>query len=271
MSDANNGLLTKIWGPSAWEYLHSVTFGYPVEPNSQQKKEYKDFFTLIGSTLPCCYCRDSYAIFIKEDDTLLNDKVLENRESLTNWFYKIHEKVNKKLEVNYLVTFEDVKKRYESYRAVCDKHNKEEKGCVMPLNKKALSYKISYLKDCLVIPFEITQKFINYAKDRGVNINNFELITKLKTQNDYDNFINNKNTDDWYKRNYNCCNIIKNMRISAIPAIESEGKWKGLPTFSELSLILNFSSNLNNNQLQEMLCKVDPLCRGYKKKYRLIY
>ena len=41
-TNINNGLITKIWGPGAWEFLHSVTFGYPVSPTDEQKQYYKD-------------------------------------------------------------------------------------------------------------------------------------------------------------------------------------------------------------------------------------
>ena len=36
--NANNGLITKIWGPPAWEFLHSITFGFPISPTPEQKE-----------------------------------------------------------------------------------------------------------------------------------------------------------------------------------------------------------------------------------------
>ena len=46
-SNKNNGLMTKIWGPSGWEFLHSVSFGYPIEPTAEQKKIIKIFFIVL--------------------------------------------------------------------------------------------------------------------------------------------------------------------------------------------------------------------------------
>ena len=45
--NANNGLLTKIWGPAMWKGLHCIAFGYPIEPTIEQQEEYKLFFRTI--------------------------------------------------------------------------------------------------------------------------------------------------------------------------------------------------------------------------------
>lgn len=116
-SKSNNGLVTKIWGPPSWKFLHCVTYGYPVEPTPEQKKDYKQYFELIAKILPCGACRDSYNKFIHEGDTKLNDTVMNNRNSLTKWFYKLHQKVNKKLNIDYGSTYKNVTQRYEGYRA----------------------------------------------------------------------------------------------------------------------------------------------------------
>ena len=43
--NSNNGLITKIWGPDIWSALHSISFGYPINPSQDQKDKYKTFFT----------------------------------------------------------------------------------------------------------------------------------------------------------------------------------------------------------------------------------
>ena len=60
MSNANNGLLTKIWGPPLWESFHAITFGYPMEPDEEIKNNYKQWLISLGDVLPCSYCRNSY-------------------------------------------------------------------------------------------------------------------------------------------------------------------------------------------------------------------
>ena len=35
---SGDGMVTSIWGPSMWHYLHTVSFNYPNKPTSQDKK-----------------------------------------------------------------------------------------------------------------------------------------------------------------------------------------------------------------------------------------
>ena len=43
--NSNSGMLTSVWGPSLWHFLHTVSFNYPVNPT----KKDKDILTI---TLP---------------------------------------------------------------------------------------------------------------------------------------------------------------------------------------------------------------------------
>ena len=101
--DANNGLITSIWGPPTWESFHSITFGYPIKPSEEQKKDYMEYFRLLGKVLPCVYCRVSYDNFITDETnkTLLNMDTMKSRETLTKWGMYLHDAVNNKLGVNY--------------------------------------------------------------------------------------------------------------------------------------------------------------------------
>jgi hypothetical protein len=247
-TNINNGLITKIWGPGAWEFLHSVTFGYPVSPTDKEKQNYKDFFMGVGDILPCGHCRDSYKIFITENDTLIDDNVLNSRDGLTEWLYQIHEKVNNKLDDKYNLTYEDVQKKYESYRAKCVK---QEKGCITPLNKKTESYKNAYNKNCSIISHDIVIHFLQYARLRGFHMADFYYI-----KNDLTKIESNKCCDIWCKRNDECHEIIKNMRLYGTPSLEANGKFKGLPTLEELKLIVRYSSNLTSNELISLISKL---------------
>lgn len=139
----DNGLMTKVWGPAGWLFLHCITFGYPyaINPNNpdhdNKKRDYKQFFELLGKVFPCKYCRESYQVFIKE---LPIDKYLNTRKDLIAWLYKIHNKVNNKLGVNEcnIPKLQEVHNQYETYRAQCKKTTEEErvinqaKGCIKP-------------------------------------------------------------------------------------------------------------------------------------------
>ena len=260
MSNENNGLITKIWGPNLWQSLHSIAFGYPLTPTEEQKQQYKQFFMSLGNVLPCIYCRISYNEFTtgktKEGNPIPNpnlkviitDDIFENRESLTRWMYELHERVNKKLDVDYKVKYEDVVMRFESFRAVC---SPDKKGCIMPLDKKAQSYSIAGIIECPIIPSRLARKFIEYAKERGLKCKYTDLFTKYSDE-ELDEKITERMTENWYKRNKNCRRIMTHMRKKGIPMIEPEGTWMGMPTIHELKLIMMLSSNICLTKLEEI-------------------
>ena len=41
--NSNNGMLTTVWGPPLWHFLHLMSFNYPVNPTKKQKRDYKRF------------------------------------------------------------------------------------------------------------------------------------------------------------------------------------------------------------------------------------
>ena len=152
--DKNNGMMTKVWGPPGWLFLHSVTFGYPIDPNDfdiknnlepgTTRNRYTRFFENIGYILPCKYCRDSYQQYIAEYPVRSG-----NRDELIEWLYVIHNKVNNKLEIKYQdASLKNVKERYEKYRATCNKG--KQVGCTIPINGKKLKTRMLVLPDvCL--------------------------------------------------------------------------------------------------------------------------
>lgn len=254
----NNGLITKVWGSSGWTFGHAITFGYPLEPTAEQKKDYENFFRLFGHVLPCKYCRESYGKFITEGDTILDDKVLENRRTLSSWFYNIHEAVNKKLGVDYGVTYEDLVNKYESFRAKCGpvapvvatpdlSKPPEPQGCVAPLDYKAYSYKRVNRIDCPILDVDLSKPFILLARIRQIDKDLFKFYRAIKKNGgDYSQL---KGTDLWTERTEYCRKQIVYMRESAIPSIETEGEWADTPTIDELKLLVNLSSNLSKKEL----------------------
>ena len=54
---SGDGMLTSVWGPSLWHYLHTMSFNYPVKPTNEDKKNYKKFIMSLKHVLPCKYCR----------------------------------------------------------------------------------------------------------------------------------------------------------------------------------------------------------------------
>ena len=117
---------TSKWGPSAWDYLHTLTFNYPENPTNDHKKNYYELFNNLKFTLPCKYCRESYNIFFKYIN--IND-YLDDRMGITYWLYTIHNIVNLKLNKKK-VNFIDVVNYYENRRANKNNESCKKKLCI---------------------------------------------------------------------------------------------------------------------------------------------
>lgn len=267
-SHKNNGLITKIWGGAGWIFGHSITFGYPLEPNPLQKQQYMDFFTLFGAVLPCKYCRESYVKFISEGDTRLDLSVMTNRESLTKWFYRVHEAVNQKLGIDYGVTYADVVARYESCRARCGSTDNKMQGCVAPLDYKAFSYKKINQIDCPIYSFQISAPFVILARARGIAGDLFAFYNLLL--NNEGDFTKIKDTEEWTERNKYCRKQIIHMRESGRKSIETDGQWIHTPTIDELKLLIHLSSNLNKQEIADCIRNL-MLNKSYVSKIKSVY
>ena len=146
---SGDGMLTTVWGPSLWHYLHTMSFNYPNNPTQIQKNRHKQFINNLKYTLPCKYCRIN---LIKNLKVLpIRECDLKNRKMFSYYIYKLHEHINTMLGKKSGLSFEQVRERYEHFRARCTekefnkklftikklKKNKE-KGCTEPLyGKKA--------------------------------------------------------------------------------------------------------------------------------------
>jgi hypothetical protein len=115
--DSNDGMLTTVWGPSLWHSLHVISFNYPVKPTKKEKKNYKRFIMNLKYILPCGKCRKNLSKNFKK--VPLNNNALKNRENFSRWMYELHEQINYMLNKKSGLTFDDVRERYEHFRARC--------------------------------------------------------------------------------------------------------------------------------------------------------
>ena len=130
---SGDGMLTTVWGPSLWHFLHTMSFNYPVDPTVDQKRQYKEFIVSLVHVLPCKYCRMNLA---KNFKTLpLKHADMESRDTFSRYVYKLHEVINTMLGKKSNLTYCDVRERYEHFRARCTLNDppKTEKGCTVPL------------------------------------------------------------------------------------------------------------------------------------------
>jgi hypothetical protein len=146
---SGDGMLTSVWGPSLWHYLHILSFNYPIKPTKQEKQKHKEFILNLQYTLPCKYCRENLKKNLKQ--LPLTVKVLKNRENFSRWVFNLHELINKMLGKRSGLKYNDVRERYEHFRSRCtldkkeeerkkikqnNKTYKKEKGCTKPLYGK---------------------------------------------------------------------------------------------------------------------------------------
>jgi len=136
---SNDGMLTTVWGPGMWHYLHTMSFNYPVHPSLADKRHYRNFILSLQYVLPCGKCRKNLAKNFKRLPLNMSD--MKSRETFSKYVYELHEVVNKMLNKHSGLSYDDVRERYEHFRARCARpvtpirktRKKSEKGCVVPL------------------------------------------------------------------------------------------------------------------------------------------
>jgi len=114
---SGDGMLTSIWGPSLWHYLHTMSFNYPDCPSKKEKKDYKNFIMSLNNVLPCKYCRINLKKNLKAIP--LNNKALKNRTNFSKWMFCLHEHINKMLKKKSGLSYCQVRERYEHFRSRC--------------------------------------------------------------------------------------------------------------------------------------------------------
>lgn len=112
-SNSNYGIKTSFWGPHAWVFLFSTIAGsYPVRvdhnnrDHTQKVRAHVSMLKSLKHTLPCCFCRESYSLFLKD---LPIENYTHSRREMLHWLYQIHDKVNKKLIQQEREAYEDEK------------------------------------------------------------------------------------------------------------------------------------------------------------------
>ena len=159
---SNDGMLTTVWGPGIWHYLHTMSFNYPVSPTPEEKQHYRNFVLELRYVLPCGKCRKNLEKTFKKLPLTMAE--MQSRDTFSKYIYDLHETVNKMLDKKSGLSYADVRERYEHFRARCvqqddqtgggkqiarrrrtskvttraSKTKKDEIGCVVPLyGKKA--------------------------------------------------------------------------------------------------------------------------------------
>jgi len=176
---SGDGMLTTVWGPSMWHFMHTMSFNYPVAPTQEQKRHYMDFILNLRNILPCKYCRMNLTNNLATNPLKMCH--MESRDTFSRFVYDLHETVNKLLGKKSGLSYCDVRERYEHFRSRCtqdapkvfnfrefyrgkNKHMKE-KGCTEPLYGKKAKCVISIVPQEVKVPtFSVDDQCI---KKRG--------------------------------------------------------------------------------------------------------
>ena len=176
---SGDGMLTTVWGPSMWHFLHTMSFNYPVEPTDEQKKHYMDFILNLRNVLPCKYCRMNLTNNLATRPIRMCH--MKSRDTFSRFVYDLHETVNKLLGKKSGLSYCDVRERYEHFRSRCTQdapkvfnfkqfyrgktNDKKEKGCTEPLYGKKAKCVISIVPQEVKVPtFSVDDQCI---KKRG--------------------------------------------------------------------------------------------------------
>jgi hypothetical protein len=179
--NSNDGILTSIWGPSMWHFLHSMSFNYPIDPTCDDKNHYRDFVLNLRFVLPCGKCRKNLCKNFKKLPLKMAD--MKSRHTFSLYIYKLHEVVNKMLNKKSGLTYNDVRERYEHFRSRCvnpmpigkgtklnkcnggksktKKQRYDEKGCTEPLygeKSKCVLHIVPQTEKCST--FQIDEKCV---------------------------------------------------------------------------------------------------------------
>lgn len=140
--NSGDGMLTSVWGPGMWHSLHTISFNYPINPTKNDKRNYRDYILNMKYILPCGKCRNNLRDNFKK--LPLKMKHMENRETFSRYVYELHELINTMLGKKSGLSYNDVRERYEDFRARCTislkeikpkrkTYKKKENGCTEPL------------------------------------------------------------------------------------------------------------------------------------------
>ena len=156
---SGDGMLTRVWGPSLWHTMHTMSFNYPTNPTLAQKRHYRNFILNLQHTLPCGKCRANFVKNLKAMPITMGS--MKSRSTFSKYVYDLHETVNRMLNKTSGLTYEMVRERYEHFRARCTTEDlpipvvhpvkqtrkRKESGCTEPLYGKKSKCVIKIVPD----------------------------------------------------------------------------------------------------------------------------
>ncbi|KAL8592681.1 hypothetical protein ACOMHN_037621 [Nucella lapillus] len=79
-------------GRSTWGFLHTMAAYFPDRPTQNQRTEMSQFIQLFSKFYPCDHCASDL-----RKDLKTNTPDTSSQHNLSQWFCRLHNRVNKKL------------------------------------------------------------------------------------------------------------------------------------------------------------------------------
>ena len=86
----------EIWGPKAWNLLHSFSIIKTDSSLDKIKIAYTKFYHSFSAVLPCMECAEHYMDILLNKNPIEEDKI--TREYLLKWVFRTHNSVNKQIK-----------------------------------------------------------------------------------------------------------------------------------------------------------------------------
>jgi hypothetical protein len=102
------------WGPVFWWVIHDIAAHYPIKPTEEMRQSVVRWITDLAPLLPCKICSIHLLENLKANP--IYDST-ETREKLQQYFYDLHEIVNKQSKKAQKHTFEEVKEAFKVGKA----------------------------------------------------------------------------------------------------------------------------------------------------------
>ena len=119
----------KVWGPSAWNFLHTTTFSYPDVPSVEEQSGMEKLFDSLKYTLPCLECKNHFI-----NEIARNPPDIRSKTTLTRWLVDLHNRINTRLG-KPIFSYNDALKKYSN---ICTQCNRS-KTVLQNIHKKEVS------------------------------------------------------------------------------------------------------------------------------------
>jgi hypothetical protein len=196
-----NNIKPCFWGKKFWGTIFSMVAVYPNNPSKEYIKSVKYFFLSLKETLPCTSCRESYTIFISEQETnITNDALFTSRDKFINFVYKLRNKVNHKIGLEYNITKEYFKMKLDK---MCCVDGNDVDGYINELSEAPFIQET--IRDEI---YEYLKQNKSYIKSYNPNYTSVLIEKNLNFIKKANFNIDDKNFKLWFKRNLKCRELI---------------------------------------------------------------